>query len=195
MTELKQIIAKNINELRQERKLTQLEFANMLNYSDKAISKWEHAESIPDITILKQIADLFNVSVDYLLEETHTKPIPKQTNNRLHITITILSALLVLFIYTIVFVFTSLGLRKIGNTWLAYVYAVPSVLIVWLIFNSIWFNKRLNFLIISLLIWTFTASVHISFLPFGYNPWLLYIICIPAQIIIFVWEHGTKKKS
>lgn len=194
MTDLKQIIAKNISELRQARKLTQLELAGMLNYSDKAISKWEHAESIPDITVLKQIADLFNVSVDYLLEETHTNPKPKQVNNRLHITITILSALLVLFIYTIIFVFTSLGLQKIGYAWLAYIYAVPSVLIVWLVFNCIWFNKRLNFLIISLLIWTFTASIHISFLPFGYNPWLLYIICIPGQIIIFVWGHGTKIK-
>lgn len=195
MTDLKQIIAKNISDLRQERKLTQLELANMLNYSDKAISKWEHADSIPDITILKQIADLFNVSVDYLLEETHTKPIPKPTNNRLHITITILSLLLVLFIYTIIFVFTSLGLQRIGNTWLAYIYTVPSILIVWLVFNSIWFNKRLNYLIISLLMWSFIASIHISFLPFGYNPWLLYILCIPGQIIIFVWAHGTKIKS
>ena len=71
MNDLKQIIASNISKLRKQKKLTQLEFAKALNYSDKAISKWERAESIPDIIILKQIADLFGVTVDYIINE-HT---------------------------------------------------------------------------------------------------------------------------
>ena len=69
MNDLKQIIANNITTLRKVKNLTQLEFANELNYSDKAISKWERAESIPDVIVLKQIADLFGVTVDYLLKE------------------------------------------------------------------------------------------------------------------------------
>ena len=69
MNDLKQIIASNISKLRKQKKLTQLEFAKALNYSDKAISKWERAESIPDIIILKQIADLFGVTVDYIINE------------------------------------------------------------------------------------------------------------------------------
>ena len=72
MSDLKQIVANNIIKLRKEKKLTQAEFANKLNYSDKAVSKWERAESTPDIIVLKQISDLFGISVDYLLNE-HTE--------------------------------------------------------------------------------------------------------------------------
>ena len=62
----KSIIANNIIELRKSKKWTQIELAEKLNYSDKAISKWERAESLPDVTVLQQIAALFSVSVDYL---------------------------------------------------------------------------------------------------------------------------------
>ena len=67
MNDLKETISKNITKLRKEKKLTQFAFANKLNYSDKAISKWERGESIPDIITLKQIADFFGVTVDYML--------------------------------------------------------------------------------------------------------------------------------
>ena len=67
MQELKLIIAKNIQKLRQEKGMTQLELAEKLNYSDKSISKWERGESIPDIVVLKAVADLFEVTLDYLV--------------------------------------------------------------------------------------------------------------------------------
>ena len=51
MNDLKQIIAHNIIKLRKEKNLTQIEFAQKLNYSDKAISKWERAESSPDLSV------------------------------------------------------------------------------------------------------------------------------------------------
>ena len=71
MEDLKQILAKNITALRQASRMTQLELAEKLNYSDKAISKWERGESIPDVTVLKAIADLVGVTLDYLLEDDH----------------------------------------------------------------------------------------------------------------------------
>ena len=58
MKDVRQIIAENLIELRKVNKLTQLELAEKLNYSDKAISKWERGESLPDVEILCQIADL-----------------------------------------------------------------------------------------------------------------------------------------
>ena len=71
--ELRGIIAKNICSLRTGAGLTQLQLAEILNYSDKAVSKWERGESVPDIFMLKRIADYFGVSVDYLLEASHPK--------------------------------------------------------------------------------------------------------------------------
>ena len=63
MEDLKMIIAGNIGQLRRKTGMTQLELAEKLNYSDKAISKWERGESVPDISVLKSIADLFGVTV------------------------------------------------------------------------------------------------------------------------------------
>ena len=48
MNNIKSIIAQNITDLRRAKGLTQLELAEQLNYSDKAVSKWERAESMPD---------------------------------------------------------------------------------------------------------------------------------------------------
>ena len=72
---LRAIIAANIAELRKSRSMTQQDLAARLNYTDKAISKWERGESVPDIIVLKQIADMFGVTVDYLLCETHDEPV------------------------------------------------------------------------------------------------------------------------
>ena len=71
MEEIKQIIAKNIANLRIAGKMTQLELAEKLNYSDKAVSKWERGESIPDVITLTLSAVLFvvlltDVSVSFL---------------------------------------------------------------------------------------------------------------------------------
>ena len=69
--DMKRVIAKNMTELRLAKGMTQLQVAERLNYSDKAVSKWERAESIPDICILKEIADLYGVTLDYLVNEKH----------------------------------------------------------------------------------------------------------------------------
>ena len=76
MTDIKATIAKNITELRTARGMTQLELAEQLHYSDKAVSKWERGESVPEISTLKLIADLFGVTTDYLLRQTEKKTRP-----------------------------------------------------------------------------------------------------------------------
>jgi transcriptional regulator with XRE-family HTH domain len=73
LEDIKSVIAENISRLRRENNMTQIELADRLNYSDKAISKWERGESVPDISVLKAIADLFGVSVDYLISSEHEK--------------------------------------------------------------------------------------------------------------------------
>ena len=57
MEEIKQSVAKNLTELRRASGMTQLELAERLNYSDKAVSKWERGDSLPDVAVLKQIAE------------------------------------------------------------------------------------------------------------------------------------------
>ena len=52
MEDLKVIFAQNLIALRKQMKLTQIELAEKINYSDKAVSKWERGESIPDVSVL-----------------------------------------------------------------------------------------------------------------------------------------------
>lgn len=199
MDELKLIIAKNITELRHKFNLTQAELAEKLNYSDKAVSKWERGESVPDVSILKNIANLFEVSVDYLLTLDHSgkKDEIKQTskrrlNNRGFITG--ISILLVWFIATFVFVNIDIIVSGVKLHWLAFIFACPLSFVVWLVFNSIWFKKRRNFLIISLLMWTSLAAIFFTFVAFRLYNWQIFLIGIPTQAIIWMWS-GIKSRS
>ena len=193
MQALKDVIAANIVLLRRDANMTQLELAEKLNYSDKAVSKWERGESIPDITVLKQIADLFQVSLDFLVQEEHpVKHEGKQTLRqriRNHGFITGICVLLVWLIATLVFVILDISMRNPTRHWLSFIYAVPVSMIVWLVFNTLWFNRRRNFLIISLLVWTVLACIHLTLLQFGFNVWLIYLLGIPGQAILVLWSQ------
>ena len=63
-------IGEKIRSKRRERDLTQEELANILGVSKAAVSKWENAESYPDITMLPQIAQLFHITMDELFDYT-----------------------------------------------------------------------------------------------------------------------------
>ena len=62
-------------------KLTQIELAEKINYSDKAISKWERGESIPDVSVLLNLAKLFGVNIDFLVTEHNNTEIAKEQTN------------------------------------------------------------------------------------------------------------------
>ena len=206
MEDLKQILAKNITALRQAGHMTQLELAEKLNYSDKAISKWERGESMPDVTVLKSIADLFGVTLDYLVEADHgATPMPESLpaeqievpshKRRNRSVVTTLSVLIVWFVATLAFVVLDAAIPKTLATWLTFVYAVPVSMIVWLVFNSIWFNRRNNYLIISLLMWTFLTAVFLSVMALGYPLWKMFMLGIPGQIAICAWSRFQKNNA
>ena len=67
--ELKVLVGSNIARLRKNCRMTQAELAERLNYSDKAVSKWERAESMPDIMTLMALAKEFGTTVNDLLSQ------------------------------------------------------------------------------------------------------------------------------
>lgn len=200
MEELKMIIAANIAELRRSHNFTQAELAEKLNYSDKAVSKWERGESVPDVSVLKSIADLFGVKVDYLLTAEHSdetdvveKVSRRMVRNRAMVTG--ISVLLVWLVATLIF--SNVEIAAIGpeRLWMVFVYAVPVSFIVWLVFNSMWFNRRHNFLIVSLLMWSTLAAVFLTIFSFSAKTWLLFAVGIPGQAIILLWSGITPRKK
>lgn len=189
MNDIKSVVAKNIADLRQAKGMTQLELGEKLNYSDKAVSKWEHADSMPDISVLVEISDLFGVSLDSLVKDEHitqSEVITKHSKKNQHIIITAVSILAVWFIAVASFAFLCTCLKPIRFKWLTFIYAVPISSILWLIFNSIWFNRRMNYVIISLMQWSLLTAFYLTFLAFEYNIWMFYIVGIPGQVIILL---------
>ena len=197
MNDIKYIVAKNITALRQERKMTQLELAELLNYSDKAVSKWEHADSMPDIATLVDIANVFGVTLDYLVTEEHKKPkVEEKKKPRFnHGIIAAVSVALVWFIALLVFVLITLISGRAGAQWIAFVYAVPVSSIVYLVLNSIWFNRKYNYAIISVLMWSVLASIQLTFLLFHIDLGLLYALGVPGQIVIILWRFMRKPQN
>lgn len=63
----------NLKYLRKEANLTQEQLAEKLNVSRQAVTKWESGQSLPDIQNLKEMADMFGVTMDALVGEIGTK--------------------------------------------------------------------------------------------------------------------------
>lgn len=201
MIELRDIIAKNICDLRTEAKMTQLALADVLNYSDKAVSKWERGESVPDIFMLKRIADYFGVSVDYLLEADHSESVKNKIarykiSARNRFVISFLATVLVWFVATFIFVSMLIFSPDISvRPWLMFIYAIPTSAIVALVFNSIWGRRRLNYFIISVLLWSSLLCIFMTLIiVFNVNIWPVFLLGIPGQAIIIIWS-GLKGKA
>jgi len=179
--------------------MTQLELAEKLNYSDKTISKWERAESSPDISVMINIAELFGVTIDYLVKSEHKeKPSIKDETedvkyNRKAIAYVSESAAWIVAIFA--FIITTLIIKVMSFQFLYFIYALPIAMIVKLVFNSIWFNPRHNYYIISLLMWSVLACLHITFLYFGINIALIYLLGIAGQAVIIMWSFIYKPKN
>lgn len=182
MEEMKKIVAENIMRLRTSLNLTQAQLGERLNYSDKSVSKWERGESIPDVFVLKAIADMGGVTVDYLLtrhdpdEELRPEAATRRYSRRF-ITLTVLAGICALA----VLVFVVLWICGIIH-WMIFVYAVPVSLITLLVLNTIWGDRRWNLYIVSGIVWGIICSIYLSAL--SYNWWQLLLLGIPAQIII-----------
>lgn len=201
MNNLKPIIAKNITDLRVAAGMTQIDLAEKLNYTDKAVSKWERGESVPDVSVMLRIAELFDVTIDYIVHEHETiRPVPelKKEKFRNRGLITGISVMLVWFIATAVFIFADIFSVPTEFRWLVFVWAVPVASVVWLVMNSVWFKNKLNYVIISLLVWSGLASIYLTLLVSGidmFNIWIVFILGIPGQIIILLWSGIKRRKK
>jgi len=181
---IKTAVAANISILRTQRGLTQLQLAEMLSYSDKAVSKWERAESVPDIYVLKQIADLFEVSVDYLITLEHTESgCPQNASKNIHQKVSLIALLGLLALSSLLFVLTWILFEPI---WQIFIYTFPVAMLLLIVFNSMWGKRAHNFYWISGLIIGIITSIYISLLSFAsINVWQLFVLIIPAELVLF----------
>ncbi|MFA7378287.1 MAG: helix-turn-helix transcriptional regulator [Bacilli bacterium] len=184
--EFKKIVADNISYYRKKMGLTQLQLAEKINYSDKAISKWERAESLPEVYVLNQLATFFGVTLNDFLTVGRKPREPLAVKTR--ILISIMSAGIVWLVATIIFVLINLISSNIGyDTWLLFIYAIPLSSIVLLVFSLIWGNNRLSFAFVTSLSVGLTLSIYLSLFKIYPHIWYLFISLVPIEILAMFW--------
>ncbi len=206
--EINEVVAKNLIAYRKQRGLTQAELAEMISYSDKSISKWERGECIPDLAILKQLADFYGITInDFLNESGDIKKVKqKRKFKKRHIIVPILSVGLVFLVAILCFVGIMIFAHPIPQkAYLCFIYALPVAAIVLTVLSSVWHLKLLNFFSISGILWFVTLSLFLSFN--STNLWMIFFIPTVLEIMLILWfflkadikekifSFGTKNKK
>lgn len=196
MDELKAIFASNLIRLRTDAGMTQAELGEKLFYSDKAVSKWERAESMPDAYILKKLGEIFGVSVDALLDSGSAwispEPDPRnetETYSRLSIILCCIAAIWTLCVVEFVLVWIIFGAIQ----WVVFVAAVPLSLIAVLVFNSVWYRGRHNMYIVLLLVLSLVVLIYLLLLK--YNLWQMFLVLAPAELVVILAFHIRKREK
>ncbi len=208
---LKNQLGANIAAYRKRAGLTQLGLAEKLNYSDKAVSKWERGESMPDVLTLVQLADLFDITVNDLLEDPNALPeqtgavervmgmavektLKRKADKKI---ILLLCSVLVWFVALLSFVV--LSALDVPYGWLSFIYAVPANGIVCVSLTSAWRDFRKNKLFVSGIVWGGLLSIYLSLLIFlDKNIWTMFLLGIPGQIAVLLWSrlfHKPREKK
>ena len=187
LSELKLISASNIIKLRTEAGLTQAELGEKLNYSDKTISKWERGEAIPDAYVLTQMAEIFDVTVDYLLSSHDAWESPEQQESRQEETgysVNMIIAISVLGVWTMALtIFVLLWLFDI-ILWETVIVALPVSILTYMVLICVFRRRRHLQFVIAAFVLSLFILLYFT-LPMQ-KPWQLFLIAIPAEIIVFL---------
>ena len=192
MDDLKQTIAANLTAYRKQAHLTQQQLAQKINYSDKAVSKWERGEGVPDVLVLKSLADLYGITVnDFLASHTgkHRKLRLRDFWAKRWL-ITLLSDGLVFLVATIITVIWWMIVPADGAVVakFAFLTAIPVALIVTLVFCCIWGKLWMRCLVVSALIWTLCLLLHLAIqIVVDEYAWMIYLIGAVLQLLVVLW--------
>ena len=190
--QIRENFASNLSRLRKYNKMSQQELANKLSYSDKAISKWELGDNIPDVMTLHRIAELFNVTVDDLIKPNVSVSKSLMTlKNRIMITaISAGGGILLGFIGLLVL---SIIKDKAGISsdvfqkfiFCCYPLSILFASIVLIVFTCIWFENIWKFLSVSTCIWS-ASFVGMIWLEFSYL-WIVILISTIINVLFGVF--------
>lgn len=193
----KETVSKNLIKYRKAHGLTQAGLAEKLNYSDKAISKWERGESIPDAYTLNVIADFYGITINDLYLEEKKEIIPVKHNYKINTLITLLSFFLAWFVVLVVyFIIDNIDSITWDAKWIIILWAIPISFIPVTVFSALWFNNLVKSISVSCLVWGLALSLQLLIKHTTPNKAsFIYIIAASLQVLIilfFVFMHTIK---
>ena len=197
---LKRQIGRNIDTFRKRMGWTQVELAEKLNYSYKAVSKWERVESVPDVLTLADLAYAVGVTVNDLLADLNALPaetgavqqtmdrVVQKTLKRKANKNIILGLCTILVWFVALFIYVLLSSLEVNKSWLAFFYAIPANAIVLLSLRSAWHDFRWNRALISAIMWGGLLAVYMTLLVLvHFNLWKIFLLGILGQVAILLW--------
>lgn len=202
-------VGNNISYYRKAGGLTQSALAEKLSYSDKAVSKWERGESVPDIYVIYKMSELFDCSVNDIIGKGGKDDITDDKLNEIlkkkqfrQIMITALSVGLVWLVVSVIYFVTDIivnGVYSLGQNEfnIVFLYAVPLSFIVTLIFSKLWGRIWQQAASVSGILWGGVASLAVSFNIFDFaekSAFKIFIAAAVFQILIVLWYIMRKKK-
>jgi transcriptional regulator with XRE-family HTH domain len=201
--ELKSRVGANIARLRKDRGLTQAELAERINYSDKAVSKWERAESLPDVLTLISLAEHLGTDLNTLTglpaapaPDSIPEPVPeipaepeKPAKKRYTADKTVIQKLSSILVWVVaLFLYMLLDAFDVKNLWLLFVFAIPANAIVLLSLRSAWKLYGINRLLISVILWGSLVTVYLLLLVVAkVNVWRILPMGLLGQAAIILW--------
>ncbi len=197
MKDVKSIVADNLTQLRKASELTQAQLAEKFNYSDKAICRWEHGETLPDINTLYALAQFYGVTMNDLVDPDFEVSDVKGDERKMFKFRILITAFLLAALWLFATVFFITGLAFGHNYWLIFIWAVPSscILIIRL-WRKYEMHTALKIVIYSIFVWSFITSLFLHLLVVnGVNSWMLFLVGIPLQAIVIFWQQIKRYKN
>ena len=197
MKDVKTVVAENLTQLRKANGLTQAQLAEKFNYSDKAICRWEHGETLPDINTLYALAEFYGVTMNDLVSPSFEAGEGEEKAKTVFKYRLVISAMLLaaLWLCTVVVFITSIAWGR--GYWIIFIWAIPASCIA---LSYLWRRSNmpavLRIIIYSVFVWTFITAIFLHLLVInGVNAWMFYLIGIPLQLIIIFWQQIKKYKN
>ena len=198
MKKATELVTENLIKLRKQFGFSQVELSQKINYSDKAISRWEKGEVIPSIEILENLSEIYGVDINYFFEEHLTETEIKLTEKTFNLHLyTMFSLVLVVWTIAVLLFFilkTQLGKYHFPTL----VWALPITLFVISWCCKYYFNNKWYFLTNSLGCWFTLVGIYFQF--FTLNLWPIFFFGIPVQIFLILKYlltkiNGAEKKN
>lgn len=195
MANVKEIVRENLVKLRKEKKLTQMELAEKIGYSDKAISRWETGEVNPDIETLEKLSELYEVDITVFFSKYDAKEYKaeafKENQTGRKIAVWILMVVALWYMGLMFFIYNNTFRVVESRSWLVFIWLVPLTFILCIILNVKWGNALFGIIFSSLLCWTLLTAIYLQFLD--YNLYLLFISGVPVQMAILLLAYMRRK--
>lgn len=190
MKSVSEIVITNLIKLRKKSGLTQIELSQKINYSDKAISRWEKGEVIPSIEVLEKLAEIYQVNIVYFFEEHLDSEELKIEEKNFNLRLCIMFSL-ILVVWTVAVLSFVMVKRLLGVYYFqALIWALPITMFVIRWCCRYYFNNKFYILTSSFGCWFTISAIYLQFLEL--NLWPIFIFGVPVQLTIILFSLFNK---